>query len=189
MLEIAPVARQARQTAPLYRARSWVDPRVEARCSPISGMGLFAAAPIAAGETVVIWGGRLFTRAEVLAGVPRERSLAKVDHGLYLGSLPEEPVTIDEYMNHACDPNVWLTNAVTLVARTPIAYGAELTVDYALWDTDADWSMVCNCRSPICRGVNTGGDWRRPDLRARYRGHFSPYVERMIARDATGGLR
>jgi hypothetical protein len=26
----------------------------------------------------------------------------------------------------------------------------------------------------------TGEDWRRPDLWARYAGHFSPYLERRI---------
>jgi uncharacterized protein len=186
MIEIARQVRYVLDAPIAPRPSSWVDSRIEARFSSISGMGLFATAPIAVGEVVVVWGGRLFSRAEVDAGIPRERSLAMIDHDLFLGSLPEEPVTIDEFMNHACAPNVWLADAVTLVARNPIARNEELTIDYALWDTDSAWSMACNCRSPICRGINTGDDWRIPALQLRYQGHFSPYVARMIARSRHG---
>lgn len=186
MLEIARPPRYVLDARLTLRPCSWVDSRIEAQCSSISGMGTFANAPIATGEIVVVWGGRLFSRAEVVAGIPRERSLAMIDHDLFLGSLPEDPVVIDEFMNHSCAPNVWLADAVTLVARHPIARGDELTIDYALWDTDSGWSMACNCRSPICRGVNTGADWRIPALQARYQGHFSPYVARMIARSCHG---
>jgi len=42
--------------------------------------------------------------------------------------------------------------------------------------------MECRCGSPLCRGVITGDDWRRTDLQARYRGHFSPFIDARIAR-------
>lgn len=186
MIEIARSPRYVLDAPLAPRPSSWVDSRIEARFSSISGMGIFANAPIAVGEVVIVWGGRLFSRAEVAAGIPRERSLAMIDHDLFLGSLPEDPVVIDEFMNHSCAPNVWLADAVTLVARHPIARDEELTIDYALWDTDFGWSMACNCRSPICRGVNTGADWRIAALQARYHGHFSPYVARLIARSHQG---
>lgn len=186
MIEIARPIRYVLDGPIAPRPCSWVDSRIEARFSSISGIGLFATAPIAVGEVVVVWGGRLFSRAEVDSGIPRERSLAMVDHDLFLGSLPEDPVVIDEFMNHSCLPNVWLADAVTLIARHPIARGDELTIDYALWDTDAAWSMACCCGTPLCRGVNTGADWRIPALQRRYQGHFSPYVARMIARSCHG---
>jgi hypothetical protein len=53
-----------------YALSEWLDPRIEIRPSPIGGQGLFARAPIAVGEPVVLWGGTVYTRAEVEAGKP-----------------------------------------------------------------------------------------------------------------------
>jgi uncharacterized protein len=141
---------------------------------------VFAQAPIRVGEAVVIWGGRLFSADEIQAGIPRIQSLAMIDADFSLGSLMHEPVTPDEFMNHSCDPNVWLQDAVTLIVRRTILAGEELTIDYALWEADPEWSMPCQCGSRLCRGMNTGEDWRRADLQVRYQDHFSPYVTRLI---------
>jgi SET domain-containing protein len=165
-----------------YLPQSWVDPRLAVRRSPISGLGLFAQMSIMAGEVVVIWGGRLFSADDIQAGIPRIQSLAMIDADFSLGSLPHEPITPDEYMNHSCEPNVWLQDAVTLIARRAILAGEELTIDYALWEADPEWSMPCRCGSRLCRGVNTGEDWRCADLQLRYQGHFSPYVAQLIRR-------
>ena len=81
--------------------------------------------------------------------------------------------------NHSCDPNLWLADEVTLVTRRPVAAGEELTVDYATM-TVVSWEMECRCGAAICRGVVTGDDWRRPDLRQRYGGHFSPFIAARI---------
>src|SRR5262249_16918436 len=87
-------------------------------------------------------------------------------------------------INHGCDPNLWMQDAFTLVARRDIAAGNEVLADYALWETSeayvAPWE--CHCGLAICRTRITGQDWRRPDLRERYRGHFSPMLENRIAR-------
>jgi len=34
-----------------------------------------------------------------------------------------------------------------------------------------------------CRGVITGGDWRRPELRRRYAGYFSRYLKERFVSD------
>lgn len=62
-----------------------------------------------------------------------------------------------------------------------------MTVDYAFMTVDEDWQMDCHCASPQCRGAVTGIDWRRPDLKARYRGHISPFIERRITGSSTSG--
>ena len=67
-------------------ARSWSDPRVEVRPSPLGGHGTIARAPIAAGEPVFRWGGALFTPAEIRAGTARPGTVAPIDEGLYLAS-------------------------------------------------------------------------------------------------------
>ena len=42
-----------------YPRHSWFDPRLETRPSPLGGMGGFAVAPIAGGETLLILGGHI----------------------------------------------------------------------------------------------------------------------------------
>jgi hypothetical protein len=166
-----------------------VDPRLERRRSPIQGTGLFATAPIRRGEIVTIWGGTLFSDDELHAGIARPMSCVPIIDGLHLGSFKDQPESLDEFMNHSCDPNLWLQDEVTLVAMRDIAEGEEVTIDYALWETDPGWRMKCLCHSPRCRDWISGDDWRRSDVRQRYAGHFSPYVARRIrlvgaARDA-----
>lgn len=172
----------ALNTCKTYLQRSWIDPRISPRPSRIEGRGLFARAPILVGEVVVIWGGRLFSEAEYRAGKQREMSTVPIGEGVYLGSFAHEPVLADEFMNHSCDPNVWLRDETTLVARRPIAIGHELTIDYALWETDPQWSMACWCYSVYCRRLITGNDWMLEELQYRYADHFSPYVQARIRR-------
>lgn len=35
-------------------------------------------------------------------------------------------------------------------------------------------------RQPAVSSVVTGNDWRRSDLQARYRGHFTPFTTQLI---------
>jgi hypothetical protein len=170
-----------------YQSASWIDPRIEIRESPGRGKGSFAVAPIGAGEIVTIWGGQIFTLADVQAGKALKELLATIGEGLYLGEAKsDEPYFPgpDHYLNHSCDPNVWMVDEVTFAARRDIATGEELTADYALWEGDETYVMrwTCSCRSPLCRGRVTGRDWRLRDLQERYRGHFSPFINERIAR-------
>jgi uncharacterized protein len=157
----------------------WVDPRLKNFPSPLGGQGLFAQAAILPGEVLVKWGGMVFTRAE---GKANPETIAVLDQDLYLAD-PVNAALTDEYaLNHSCDPNAWMLDAITLTARRPIATGEEVTADYALWLFEQDWKLApCRCGSPVCRGQVTSQDWRRPELQARYRGHFTPYINRLIA--------
>jgi uncharacterized protein len=159
----------------------WLDPRVAVRPSPIDGLGVFAAAPIDHGEIVEVLGGTIL---EVLGGtiLTDAQVQAMIDRGerydgIVLG--PNQQLAIDSswpgsYGNHSCDPNLWMGDAVTISTRRRVAAGEELTVDYAVFTATAGWSMPCRCGSRLCRGVVTGGDWRRRDLQARYRGPLRP---------------
>jgi SET domain-containing protein len=167
-----------------YLVTSWLDPRIEVRPSSIQGNGLFALQPIRAGEAVIVWGGVLFTKAEIKAGKALQNSFAEIGEDLYMGDRLDQEMTPDGFMNHSCDPNLWFQDEVTLVARRDIKRGEELTADYAMWCGDPEWTAVerCACGSALCRGAVTGDDWRRRDLRERYLGRFSPYLNRRIAR-------
>ncbi len=162
---------------------SWLDPRVEVRPSPISGRGLFARVPIAASEVVERWGGIQITDAELMeiaATLPRYNSAA-IGEGINLLLALDDPIG---FGNHSCDPNLWMRDAITVEARRAIAQNEELTIDYATHTVTPAWQMdvECRCGSPLCRHTITGNDWQRPELQARYRGHFSPFINDRIAR-------
>ncbi len=59
--------------------------------------------------------------------------------------------------------------------------GEELSFDYAMCDASDYDEFLCLCETPICRGVVTGMDWRKPELQKKYVGYFSPYLMRRIA--------
>lgn len=170
-----------------YSRDSWIDPRLELRESPIQGKGVFAKSPIKKGETVIVWGGVVMTGEDLKAGKAAKHTVAAIGEGLYLAepageSDEKDALNIDDYMNHSCDPNVWMRDAVTLVARRNIKVGEELTADYAMWSVDPNWKMECNCGSPLCRGTITGDDWKLEGLQKRYERHFSPFINKRIKR-------
>jgi uncharacterized protein len=178
-----------------YPQHEWIDQRVEIRPSSIGGRGMFARSLINEGETVVIWGGVTFTKAEVDAGKAAERSTVPIGEDLYLGSpvgqYDRERDDLGDFMNHSCDPTCWMQDEVTLVTRRDVQPGEELTANYALWENDESdikpWK--CACASLLCRRTVTGRDWRLPELQTRYRDHFSPFInDRIHSWEATGSF-
>ena len=164
------------------REEPWLDPRLKLGPSPIHGQGTFATALIDAGEVVSVWGGRLATAQEAARAKALGKLVMQVDDDVYAVEERGEHETY--FMNHSCDPNVRMAGALTMAARRRIAPGGELTVDYALFEEDEDFTMPweCICGSPICRKRITGRDWRLPDLQQRYAGHFLPAIAQRIAR-------
>ncbi len=155
---------------------------VKGQSSQIQGRGLFATAPIAAGEIVAIKGGHLVDTA-TLHSLPErlQNSEIQIAGGFHLVATEEaeyEPVML--FINHSCDPNVGFAGNVVLVAMRDVDPGEELTTDYALFD-DHDEQMTCHCGAAACRGVVSGADWRRPDLQRRYGKYFSSYLRDRFA--------
>jgi ribosomal protein S18 acetylase RimI-like enzyme len=153
---------------------------------------MFALAPIGAGESLVVWGGQVFTLDDINAGKAALGSPVAIGEELYLGSpagaYDRERDDRGDFINHSCDPNVWMADEVTQVARRDIARGEELTMDYAMIEADESdvklWQ--CNCGSSLCRGRVTGADWRLPALQSRYLGQFSPFLNRRIEAQRVG---
>jgi hypothetical protein len=161
---------------------SWISPKAELRESPGRGRGLFATAPIPAGEVVLVWGGESYTDSAGAAAARAEgRAVMQWDVDLF---SREGVGDHDAFaLNHSCDPNVWLEDTFRLTARRDIAPGEELGIDYATLppDDDAPLAWDCRCGAAACRGRVTGSDWRRPDLQERYAGRFAPILARRIA--------
>lgn len=169
-----------------YRPGEWLDPRIGLRPSPIQGTGMYALEPIQAGEVVVIWGGEVFTGADIAAGMVAPGSTVSIGEDVYLGSpagaYDRERDDRGDFINHSCDPNVWMADEVTQVARRDIAASAELTMDYAMIEADEQDAKpwTCRCGAPTCRGRVTGLDWQLDALQQAYAGHFSPFINRRI---------
>jgi predicted nucleotidyltransferase len=172
----------------IYPTSEWVDPRIEIRPRSMAGRGMFACSPIGQGERVMVWGGHVFAAADVEAGRAAPGSTVYIGEETFLGSPPEaynrERDDRGDFINHSCDPNVWMQDENTLVARREIAAGEELTLDYALFEGDENnvkpW--ICRCGSVLCRHRITGKDWRLAELQRHYQGNFSPFINERIRR-------
>lgn len=69
--------------------RSWIDPRVDIRSSPLGGKGMFASEEIKKGAVVVVWGGVILRRADIQAGNFKRGSLSAIAEDMWLGDRPD----------------------------------------------------------------------------------------------------
>jgi uncharacterized protein len=143
------------------------------------GHAVVAREPIAKGEPVCVWGGRVIGPDEVDALPPEERAHAvQVEEDLYLAAIePDEP---SSYFNHSCTPNVGFNGQIVLVAMRDIAAGEPVCFDYAMSDSSPYDEFECHCGTPECRGRVTGNDWKNTTLWEKYDGYFSPYLQRRV---------
>ena len=159
---------------------NWLTPKAEARPAGDKGWGSYVTSPIAAGETVAVFGGWVVDEARLATmSLDRQHRSIQIDAALYLvSSDTPEP---GDMLNHSCEPNCGLQGSQILVAMRDIEPGEELSFDYAMCDASDYDEFRCLCGAPTCRDVVTGSDWRDPVLQTRYAGWFSPYLVRRIA--------
>jgi SET domain-containing protein len=172
---------------------SYHSPKVEVRDAGPKGLGLFARQAVRAGEIAVVTGGRILT-AEQHAKLPDQHLPFQVDTDLHLAPITHGSAKPGEHRegifatNHSCGPNAGIVGQSALVAMRDIAAGEEITFDYVMTDSDAvgitPFEMKCLCGDARCRGLVTDRDWRKPELRARYKGYFSPYLQARIDGEA-----
>lgn len=141
---------------------------------------MITAEAIREGERVAVFGGVYTNAAGAERALAKRKIVMQWDEDLFsVESRGDDPTY---FINHSCLPNLWMVDAFTLVARGQIAAGEELVADYVLWEADerfvARWS--CRCGASICRKTVTGADWRLPEIRQRYAGHFSPLLNKRI---------
>jgi SET domain-containing protein len=139
--------------------KTWLNPKIEVRPSPIEGQGLFAKEPIPKGEQltrngeddyVVITDEEFWAFTKTAASYDAV-ALGKGKHRVSRVSRQQDP---SNFGNHSCDPNAD-TNAEGLVAIRDIKADEEITCDYALHSSQS-WSMVCNCGAKHCRKIVRG---------------------------------
>lgn len=164
---------------------TWADSRLVKKTSKISGDGIFVNNDIKKGEVLMIFGGEIVSKKNLTEKKYRLQTAFPISQDEFI-VLPVSNTqdTIDEYLNHSCNPTAWLIDEVTVVARRNIKKGQEITVDVATWDIDEEWLFsddgLCYCGKKICRKILNPQDYKRPELQKRYKGHFSPYIQNLI---------
>lgn len=171
----------------MNKKQDWKSEKVDIRNSPIEGKGLFSNSDIEEGEKLIIWGGDYVNKEEAEKYRKAGKLVMQWDDNLY--SYEDRGDDDGYFINHSCDPNMWMIDAYTLVAKRPIKAGEELTADYIFWEDDEDYvsKWECNCRSLNCRKRITGKDWQNPELQKLYKGHFSPLLNKRIQRRKQDG--
>jgi uncharacterized protein len=163
-------------------ACSVASPKLKTGNVPGKGRAVFCAEPIAAGEFVALIGGATLPLAKALQFTEEQRAQCiQVEDEIVLWISGYAESTAD-WINHSCDPNVGMSGQITLVAMRDIAEGEEICFDYAMCDGSPIDEFDCSCGAAGCRGRVTGADWRLPALQKRYRGFFSAYIARRIAK-------
>jgi uncharacterized protein len=163
-------------TKPTYICKS-----VEVKGTGIKGDGLFAKKEIPKKTIVFRWGGTFVNGEELKKFSPEEYVIIQVDDNLWSIEARKSPEEETYYINHSCDPNVWMKDAVTFMARRNIKKGEELTTDYSLFEKES-WSAKweCKCGTNLCRHHITEKDYLLPELQKRYANHFSPVILKKI---------
>jgi hypothetical protein len=167
-----------------YLQRSWIDPRIVIKSSPIDGNGMFATSLIRRGQKLLIWGGDLFSSEDIIAGLTIENSAVPIDESIYIATKINSEKDDAIYTNHSCSPNIWMKDEVTFIAMTDIHPGEEITPDYCMWENNPNFESRwrCNCGAINCRQIITGLDWTLDNLQTNYEGHFSPFINNRITK-------
>lgn len=158
----------------------WISPKAKLRNTSISGHGLFATDFIQAGEEVVRWGGIYVSGKEAQKAKQEGKHVMQFEDDLF--SVEDRGESDSYFINHSCDPNLWMKDTFTLEAKRDIKPGEELTIDYVVFMADENYiaKWECGCGSVNCRHKITGKDWKIKELQDKYKNHFIPLINRRI---------
>jgi hypothetical protein len=146
--------------------------------------GLVATVAFAAGEC-------LFRMEGPTTRQPSRYTLQLEEH-LHLCPGPERSPeeVLDRYfwryMNHSCDPSVWIRGR-DVVALRPIRPHEGVTFDYNTTEYEMAEPFTCRCGSVACAGVVRGFRHLTPSERERLRPLLAPYLLRHL--DAVSSAR
>ena len=166
----------------VYLDKSWISEKLEVRISSIHGKGVFTNDKISKGEVVSVWGGHVVTLEEFQKGSGLQHTNVGIGENIYLVTPNNEEKSIDDYMNHCCDANLWLLDEVTLIAKRDVESNEELFLDYSIEIADDEYRMKndCECGKENCRKIITGQDWKLSSVQNLYKDHFSPFINEKI---------
>ena len=167
------------------RLHSWLSSKCGVGGSRLHGHGVFAIDYIAKGELVALWGGVVYSAAEIEAiGVTFPHFLThpyQISEGMFLGSTSLSAIDDAERFNHGCEPNVGVKGQIVVLARRAMLPGEELLFEYETTDI-APAPFDCHCGSEQCRGRIDGSAWRSDVFQKEHSEWLSWNVSQQIAR-------
>jgi len=161
----------------------------------MNGKGIFATDAIKQGE--VIWEDKKVQKRHTIKEMStwsKEKyekyifNAYQVSETEFEGGLEDDgndiPSDASNYMNHSCDPNTWWESLTLMTARRDIAKDEEICYDYGTSELNETKKIEsCLCQTKLCRKKILKDDWKRKELRERYKGHFHPWVNDLIEKE------
>jgi len=89
-------------------------------------------------------------------------------------------LTIEWFLNHSCDGNCGFDDHGDFIAIRNVQKNEELSYDYALVESNPNFSMPCNCGSKTCRRFVTGNDWKDEKFFLKNRDFMHPRLRRLL---------
>jgi SET domain-containing protein len=151
--------------------------------SSLHGRGLFAVKAIKKHEIVAIKGGHIIDKKTLKAkkNIIGEASCQIADEFFLAPLTKEEYKDVMIFINHSCEPNVGLMGNIIFIAIENIRKNTELTIDYAFYKNENNYTFACLCKRKNCRKTVTGEDWKIKTLQKKYMPYFSAYLQRKIS--------
>jgi hypothetical protein len=132
----------------------WINPLTAVTKSSVHGLCRYATKDIAKDDVIFVAGG--------IAKNTKESKWYKgllIDQDIVL-DLPDNS-EYEAYINHSCDPNIYIDGQIVFRALRNISKDEYLCVDYGTFMiTKSDPIPRCNCGSATCRGKVTGEDYK-----------------------------
>lgn len=150
--------------------------------SHLKGKGLFADEDIFKGEFILSFGGVIGDQNSRYSGGFLKSTCIGISEFVMLGEIINDKPDISDFINHSCEPNSGMHDAITVVAIKNILKGEEILCDYSFWEANEEWVMKkkCMCGSNSCRGLINGKYWKEIKTSDKYFNYYSPFIKRRI---------
>ncbi len=158
---------------------------LEVRDTQKMGKGLFAKEAIERNCVVFKFGGKLLLNSGRYNENVIRSTCIGVNEEVILCSLVGVGKDPTDFLNHSCEPNIGMKDAITVVAIRDIMADEELLIDYCFWEGRINWDLghLCNCGSATCRRSIVGAFHTEIDAKYKYFEYFSPFIKtRIISR-------
>jgi hypothetical protein len=141
------------------------------------GRGLFALNDLAKNEIIAEFDGDIYT-ARLASLLPNDPPLFIQDHAVQFSDTQYRYGKFGVLINHSCEPNCGVSGkneSFRIVSMRPIKKDEELVWDYEMTE-DSDWSMECECGTPVCRKRISAYRNMPKEIKKKYKGYIQSYL-------------
>jgi hypothetical protein len=152
----------------------WTNSKTQVKNSSIHQFGRFAIDTIEPDEIVIVAGGHVLDRRE-------HKWVTGLQISEWLILQMPEGKPYEAFINHSCNPNVYITGNIFFKSLKVINPGEELTIDYATFmNIKSNIIEECLCKSLNCRKTIPGDGWKNSHIIKNYVGKRSDYIDGLI---------